>query len=134
MLDFLALASGGSAPSGVDTADFHFTAWGRSEPLRPIDSTVGDADLDGGIEITRIRWDRTTLTLNRTGAGQWRDWAVGRGGWSVILSWASTVVTLLVSERSGAGGGFIKWNPSAADVTKLDTISAGVEIRIQVQP
>ena len=134
MLDFLALASGGSAPSGVDTADFTFNTYTNAEPLRQTDNPVGDITLEGGITINRIRWDGATFTINRSGAGKWSDWVVGRGTWSVIMSFGANVVTLAVSGRSGVGGGFIRWNPSAAQQAQIDSLSPTDMVRMQVQP
>ena len=134
MLDLLVLASGGSAPSGVDTADFTFNANTNAEPLRTTDNPVGDVTLEGNIHINRVRWNGDTFALNRSGDGKWSDWVVGRGAWSVIMSFGANVVTLAISDRSGVGNGFIRWTPAAAEQAQLDSLSPADMVRIQVQP
>ena len=116
-----------------DGADFTWSANTRSEPLRTVDSVVGDADLDGGITINRVRWSGGVLTFNQTG-GLWPTWIPGRGAWRFIVTVGTTDVVLTVSSRGGNGNGFIRWNLNAAQQAVLNGIDPGDEVRLQVKP
>ena len=130
----LAACGGGAAGAELPTADFHFFASTRAEPLRTTDAVTGDATLEGGILINRIRWSGTVWTMNQLG-GAWADWVVGRGSWQLRINVGpSQEYDTRISSRSGVGGGFIRWNPSAADRVILNTIDPGDRVRIRIQP
>ena len=137
-LPFRFLLDGGGGGGGVTpppgaVADFTFTADSTAEPLPTSGVAVtGDAEVATGLTINRIRWDGSTLRMNRTGGTSWSTWAAGDGaGLTFTVTVAGTPVALAVSAATSTAGQ-IRWTPDAAALAILDTIAAGTAMRVVV--
>ena len=114
-------------------ADFTFAADSTAQPL-PVGGTVtGDAEVEAGLTINRVRWASGVLRFNRAGAGSFSTWGGANPSATFTVEVDGSSVVRAVGDAILANGQ-IRWNiTAAADVAVLDGIDPGDEVRVVVR-